>query len=126
MGREAGGTCAPQSWRGGCGARARAVCHIGKAPTRVLGLAMSNCLDDGTIQRLPDCELAAREVRRVVAHLGACESCAGAAREVRRESALLAGLFAAMREQAVPTERLWRRISNAVTSDLPTTRYGLP
>ena len=74
---------------------------------------MNNCLDDGAIQSRLNRELTAQDVRRVVSHLAACESCAGAAREARRESALIAGLFAHDREQAVPTERLWMRISNA-------------
>ncbi len=84
-----------------------------KVPTRVKGLAMNNCLDDGTIQSHLDCELTAQDVRWVVSHLAACESCAGAASDARPESALIAGLFAHDREQAVPTERLWMRISNA-------------
>ncbi len=87
---------------------------------------MNHCLGAGTIQSLLDCELPAQDVSRVVSHLAACESCAGAAREARRESALIAGLFAHGRNQPVPTERLWKRIRNAVTSDLQTTRYGLP
>ena len=87
---------------------------------------MNHCLDDGTIQSLLDCELPAQDVRRVVPHLGACESCAGAARDARRESALIARLFAHGRGQVVPTERLWRRISNAVTIDLQAARYGPP
>lgn len=87
---------------------------------------MINCLDDGTIQSLLDRELPAQEERRVVSHLAACESCAGAAREARRESALVAGLIAPMREQAVPTEKLWRRICNtARVRDLESARCGL-
>jgi hypothetical protein len=74
---------------------------------------MNHCLDDGTIQSLLDCELPAQDARRAVLHLAACESCAGAARESRRESALIAGLFAHGHEQAIPTERLLRRISDA-------------
>ena len=87
---------------------------------------MINCLDDGTIQSLLDRELPAQEERRVVSHLAACESCAGAAREARRESALVAGPFAHGRNQAVPTEKLWRRICNATRArDLQSARYGL-
>lgn len=74
---------------------------------------MNSCLDDGTIQSHLDCELPAQDLLRVVSHLAACESCGVAASDARPESALIAGLFAHDREQAVPTERLWMRISNA-------------
>lgn len=83
---------------------------------------MNLCLDDGTIQSLLDCELPAHDVRRVVSHLAACEACAGATREARRESDLVASLFVHGRAQAVPTGRLWRRISNALTFEFQATR----
>jgi len=103
---------------------AGAIRHVGRVPTRVKGLAMNHCLGDGTIQSLLDCELPAQDVSRVVSHLAACWPCAAAAREAQREYALIASLFAHVRDHAVPTERLWWRISNVLTSGLQAGRYG--
>ena len=83
---------------------------------------MNYCPDEGTIQSFLDHELPAPDVHGVGSHLETCEACAGAAREARCEWALLTRLFAHDLSLPVPSERLWMRISNALTSELPAAR----
>lgn len=80
---------------------------------------MNYCASERDIQRLIDGELRAPELRKVVSHLSVCDSCAKAERAARRESDLIASLFAPDGFAPVPTERLWAGIFTALGEARP-------
>lgn len=76
---------------------------------------MKPCLDEETIQRLLDDELSASARRSAEAHLGECPSCFEMLREAEREAARISSFFAPRLSAAVPSERLWAGILDALT-----------
>jgi hypothetical protein len=76
---------------------------------------MRQCLDEGMLQSYFDGELSTSLMESARAHLSSCMTCAAAARELEEENALLSEAFALEFDEAVPTERLRRRIDAAVT-----------
>ena len=78
---------------------------------------MKRCPGEGTIQRLLDGELPLPSLHSTKAHLEDCPSCVEAAREAEREGAFISSLFAPQLFEAIPTERLWGRILDALSCD---------
>jgi hypothetical protein len=75
---------------------------------------MRQCLDEGMLQSYFDGELSASLMESASAHLSSCMTCAAAARELEEENALLSEAFALEFAEAVPSERLRRRVDAAV------------
>ena len=78
---------------------------------------MTRCLDEVKLQSYFDGELPLELMESVALHLSSCVTCAAAARELEEESALVMTALAAEFEASVPTERLRRRIDDAVLGD---------
>jgi hypothetical protein len=78
---------------------------------------MTRCLDEVKLQCYLDGELPLEMMESVTSHLASCATCAAAAREVEEESALLTAAFAKEFEANVPTERLRKRIDEAVLGE---------
>jgi anti-sigma factor RsiW len=75
---------------------------------------MRQCLDEGMLQSYFDGELSASLMESARLHLSSCVTCAAAARELEEENALLSEAFALEFAEAVPTDRLRRRVDAAV------------
>jgi anti-sigma factor RsiW len=84
---------------------------------------MKRCLDEETIQRLLDDELAGSARGTAEAHAEVCRPCLDAMREAEREEAQLSSLFAPRLSIAVPTARLWGAIRTAAYGGSVTGRY---
>ena len=76
---------------------------------------MRQCLDEGTLQSYFDGELSSSLMEGATSHLATCATCSAAARELEEENALLSEAFALELNEAVPTDRLRRRIDAAVS-----------
>ena len=83
---------------------------------------MKRCLDEETIQRLLDGELRVTARRSAEAHAAGCPTCLEAVCEAGREEALVSSFFAPRLFDAIPTERLWGGILNALSGDGPAAR----
>jgi hypothetical protein len=75
---------------------------------------MRQCLDEGTLQSYFDGELSTSLMESATAHLSSCVTCSAAARELEEENVLLSEAFALELDEAVPSERLRRRVDAAV------------
>ncbi|HVG38590.1 MAG TPA: anti-sigma factor [Pyrinomonadaceae bacterium] len=73
-------------------------------------------MDAERLQSYFDRELSPAEMNATANHLAGCPDCAAAAREAQEEMALLASAFAFDAVPAVPTERLQRRLSEAIAA----------
>ena len=76
---------------------------------------MRQCLDEGMLQSYFDGELSSSLMESATSHLASCATCSAAARELEEENALLSEAFALELNEAVPTDRLRRRIDAAVS-----------
>jgi hypothetical protein len=77
---------------------------------------MRNCVDEGTLQAWFDGELNGNAAADVKAHLRACVRCAESARILESENAVVSAGLAAEFAEAIPTERLRKRINAAVAA----------
>jgi hypothetical protein len=76
-----------------------------------------NCLDIGTIQAFLDGELPQQDTSRVSGHIAACDGCATMLARAENESAIVFPALEREFNTLVPTQRLWNKINDSITTE---------
>jgi hypothetical protein len=76
-----------------------------------------NCLDIGTIQAFLDGELAQQHTSSVSGHIAACDDCATMLARAENESAIVFPALEREFNTLVPTQRLWNKINESITTE---------
>lgn len=78
---------------------------------------MEKCFDEGTLQAFLDNELSNDDSRRVAGHVADCDACAELLAVVEEETALVFGALEQEINTLVPTQRLWKKITEAIAGE---------
>ena len=76
-----------------------------------------DCLDIGIIQAFLDGELRHDETARVTGHIAICDACALMLTEAEEESAFVFPTLEREFDTLVPTQRLWNKINESITTE---------